>query len=94
MDRIWERGPLDVLMNNAAGNFMARTERLSPRAVDAVIDIVLKGTAYCTIAVGRHRRSHRHRRRKTAAGRRRALGRHDAELSGDDWEATRNKGVK
>ena len=53
MDRIWELGPLDVLLNNAAGNFLARTERLSPRAVDAVIDIVLKGGAYCTIAAGR-----------------------------------------
>jgi NAD(P)-dependent dehydrogenase (short-subunit alcohol dehydrogenase family) len=53
MDRIWEHGPLDVLLNNAAGNFLARTERLSPRAVDAVIDIVLKGGAYCTIAAGR-----------------------------------------
>ena len=53
MDRIWEDGPLDVLLNNAAGNFLARTERLSPRAVDAVIDIVLKGGAYCTIAAGR-----------------------------------------
>ncbi len=53
MDRIWEKAPLDVLLNNAAGNFLARTERLSPRAVDAVIDIVLKGSAYCTIAAGR-----------------------------------------
>ena len=53
MDGIWENGPLDVLLNNAAGNFLARTERLSPRAVDAVIDIVLKGGAYCTIAAGR-----------------------------------------
>ena len=53
MGRIWEKQPLDVLLNNAAGNFLARTERLSPRAVDAVIDIVLKGGAYCTIAAGR-----------------------------------------
>jgi NAD(P)-dependent dehydrogenase (short-subunit alcohol dehydrogenase family) len=53
MESIWESGPLDVLVNNAAGNFLARTERLSPRAVDAVIDIVLKGGAYCTIAAGR-----------------------------------------
>jgi NAD(P)-dependent dehydrogenase (short-subunit alcohol dehydrogenase family) len=53
MDRIWENGPLDILLNNAAGNFLARTERLSPRAVDAVVDIVLKGSAYCTIAAGR-----------------------------------------
>jgi len=53
MASIWETAPLDVLLNNAAGNFLARTERLSPRAVDAVIDIVLKGGAYCTIAAGR-----------------------------------------
>lgn len=53
MDRAWAGGPLDILVNNAAGNFLARTERLSPRAVDAVIDIVLKGSAYCTIAAGR-----------------------------------------
>jgi NAD(P)-dependent dehydrogenase (short-subunit alcohol dehydrogenase family) len=53
MESIWESGALDVLVNNAAGNFIARTERLSPRAVDAVIDIVLKGGAYCTIAAGR-----------------------------------------
>jgi NAD(P)-dependent dehydrogenase (short-subunit alcohol dehydrogenase family) len=30
MERIWQSGPLDVLVNNAAGNFLARTERLSP----------------------------------------------------------------
>ena len=53
MSAIWLGGPLDVLVNNAAGNFLARTERLSPRAVDAVIDIVLKGGAYCTIAAGK-----------------------------------------
>ena len=53
MDAIWATGPLDVLVNNAAGNFLARTERLSPRAFDAVVDIVLKGSAYCTMDVGR-----------------------------------------
>lgn len=53
MERIWQNGPLDVLINNAAGNFLARTERLSPRAIDAVVDIVLKGGAYCTVAAGR-----------------------------------------
>jgi len=53
MDRIWQRGPLDVLVNNAAGNFLAQTHRLSPRAVDAVLNIVLHGSAYCTIACGR-----------------------------------------
>lgn len=49
---IWSAGPLDVLVNNAAANFIARTETLSPRAWDAIIDTVLKGTAYCTTAVG------------------------------------------
>ena len=53
MDAIWAKAPLDVLLNNAAGNFLARTERLSTRAFDAVVDIVLKGSAYCTLDVGR-----------------------------------------
>lgn len=53
LDAIWRNGPLDVLVNNAAGNFLARTESLSPRAVDAVVDIVLKGGAWCTFGVGR-----------------------------------------
>ena len=53
LQRIWESGPLDALGNNAAGNFIARTEELSPRAVDAVLGIVLHGTAYVTIGCGR-----------------------------------------
>ncbi|MCP3715333.1 SDR family oxidoreductase [Paraburkholderia sp. CNPSo 3281] len=53
MDAIWQDGPLDVLLNNAAANFIARTESLSPRAVDAVLDIVLHGSFYCTIAAGK-----------------------------------------
>src|SRR4051812_12455389 len=53
MDRIWATRPLDVLLNNAAGNFIARTETLSPRAIDAVLNIVLHGAAYCTTACGR-----------------------------------------
>ena len=53
MERIWRDGPLDILVNNAAGNFLARTERLSPRAIDAVLNIVLHGAAYCTVACGR-----------------------------------------
>jgi NAD(P)-dependent dehydrogenase (short-subunit alcohol dehydrogenase family) len=53
MGRIFARRPLDVLVNNAAGNFIAQTHKLSPRAVDAVLGIVLHGTAYCTIACGR-----------------------------------------
>lgn len=46
-------GRLDALVNNAAGNFVSPTERLSPRAVDAVLNIVLHGTFYCTLAVGK-----------------------------------------
>jgi len=53
IDRIWETGPLDVLINNAAGNFLAKTEDLSPRAFDAVLGIVLNGTINMTMACGR-----------------------------------------
>jgi NAD(P)-dependent dehydrogenase (short-subunit alcohol dehydrogenase family) len=53
LDAIWQDGPLDVLMNNAAGNILARTEELSPRAWDAVLGIVLTGTINCTMACGR-----------------------------------------
>ncbi len=51
--RIWESGPLDILVNNAAGNFLARTEDLSARAFEAVIGIVLTGTTNMTMTVGR-----------------------------------------
>jgi len=53
MDAIWADGPLDILLNNAAGNFIARTDSLSPRAVDAVLGIVLHGSLYCTLAAGK-----------------------------------------
>jgi len=53
MNRIWENGPLDILVNNAAGNFLAQTNKLSPRAIDSVLGIVLHGSAYCTVAAGR-----------------------------------------
>jgi NAD(P)-dependent dehydrogenase (short-subunit alcohol dehydrogenase family) len=53
IDYIWDDGPLDILVNNAAGNFIARTEELSPGAWNAVIGIVLMGTLNCTIACGR-----------------------------------------
>lgn len=46
-------GKVDVLLNNAAGNFISPSERLSPGAFDAVIDIVLKGTKNCTLAFGK-----------------------------------------
>jgi len=50
---IWANGPLDSLVNNAAGNFIAKTEDLSPRAIDAVLNIVLHGSAYATLACGK-----------------------------------------
>jgi NAD(P)-dependent dehydrogenase (short-subunit alcohol dehydrogenase family) len=53
LQAIWDDGPLDGLVNNAAGNFLARTEELSPRAVDAVLNIVLHGTAYVTLNCGK-----------------------------------------
>jgi NAD(P)-dependent dehydrogenase (short-subunit alcohol dehydrogenase family) len=54
-------GRIDVLVNNAAGNFICRAEELSPNGWNAVINIVLNGSFYCTRAVGRHliaRRAH------------------------------------
>jgi NAD(P)-dependent dehydrogenase (short-subunit alcohol dehydrogenase family) len=53
IDTIWRDGPLDVLMNNAAGNFLARTEDLSLRAFESVIGIVLMGAVQTTLACGR-----------------------------------------
>lgn len=47
-------GSVDVLLNNAAGNFISPTERLSPNAFDTIIDIVLKGSKNCTLAFGKH----------------------------------------
>lgn len=46
-------GPLTGLVNNAAGNFISRTEDLSPKGFDAVAGIVLHGTFYVTHAVGK-----------------------------------------
>jgi NAD(P)-dependent dehydrogenase (short-subunit alcohol dehydrogenase family) len=51
--QIWQDGPLDVLVNNAAGNFLARTEDLSLGAFEAVIGIVLMGTIHVTMACGK-----------------------------------------
>ena len=47
-------GKVDILVNNAAGNFISPTERLSANAFDTIIDIVLKGTKNCTLALGKH----------------------------------------
>lgn len=46
-------GGVDVLVNNAAGNFVSPTERLSHSAFDAIIDIVLKGSKNCTLCFGK-----------------------------------------
>ncbi len=47
-------GQVDGLVNNAAGNFISPTERLSSNAFDTIIDIVLKGSKNCTLAFGKH----------------------------------------
>lgn len=47
-------GQVDVLVNNAAGNFISPTERLSANAFSTIIDIVLKGTANCTLTFGKY----------------------------------------
>ena len=49
-----EFGKVDVLLNNAAGNFISPTERLSAHAFDVIIDIVLRGSKNCTLAFGKH----------------------------------------
>jgi len=46
-------GSVDILVNNAAGNFISPTERLSANAFSTIIDIVLKGTANCTLTFGK-----------------------------------------
>jgi NAD(P)-dependent dehydrogenase (short-subunit alcohol dehydrogenase family) len=53
IDEIWQSGPLDSLVNNAAGNFISRTEDLSSRAFDAIANIVFHGTFYMTNACGK-----------------------------------------
>jgi len=52
-DELFATGGLDGLVNNAAGNFISPTEALSPRAFDAIANIVFHGTFYVTHAVGR-----------------------------------------
>lgn len=47
-------GQVDGLLNNAAGNFISPTERLSSKAFQTIIDIVLMGTVNCTLTFGRH----------------------------------------
>jgi NAD(P)-dependent dehydrogenase (short-subunit alcohol dehydrogenase family) len=47
-------GRIDILINNAAGNFICRAEDLSPNGWNSVVGIVLNGSFYCSRAVGRH----------------------------------------
>src|SRR5712672_778452 len=51
--QIWTVGPLTDLINNAAGNFVSRTQGLTPRGFDAIANIVMHGTFYVTHAVGK-----------------------------------------
>jgi NAD(P)-dependent dehydrogenase (short-subunit alcohol dehydrogenase family) len=61
VERIWqEHGPLDGLVNNAAGNFISPTEDLSPNGFNAISDIVFKGTFFTTQAVGKRWIATRH----------------------------------
>ena len=53
-------GAVDCLLNNAAGNFICPTERLSYNAVNTVVDIVLKGSYNCTLAFGKRWIAARH----------------------------------
>ena len=50
---IFEKGPLDGLVNNAAGNFISPTKDLSPKGFDAISNIVFHGTFYMTHSVGK-----------------------------------------
>ncbi|WIW89451.1 SDR family oxidoreductase [Sphingobium sp. V4] len=52
-DRIFEQRPVDVLINNAAANFIAQSHKLSARAADSVLGITLHGSLYMTLAAGR-----------------------------------------
>lgn len=53
VEDIFKGGPLTGLVNNAAGNFISRTEDLSPKGFDAIANIVMHGTFYVTHAVGK-----------------------------------------
>ncbi len=54
LQKIYDQwGTLDVVVNNAAGNFISPTERLSPKAFDTIVGIVLQGTYNTTLAAGK-----------------------------------------
>ena len=61
IEQIWTAGPLDGLVNNAAGNFISQTKDLSPRAFDAIANIVLHGTFYMTNACGKRWIAEKHK---------------------------------
>ncbi|NCU88821.1 MAG: SDR family oxidoreductase [Proteobacteria bacterium] len=53
IDRIFQEGPIDGLVNNAAGNFISPTKDLSHKGFDAIANIVFHGTFYITHSVGK-----------------------------------------
>ncbi len=53
-DAVARFGKLDGLVNNAAGNFLAFSEELTPNGFDTVVRTVLYGSVNCTLALGRH----------------------------------------
>ena len=53
IETIWADGPLTGLVNNAAGNFISRTEDLSTRAFDAIANIVFRGSFFVTLECGK-----------------------------------------
>jgi NAD(P)-dependent dehydrogenase (short-subunit alcohol dehydrogenase family) len=53
VDTVWAEGPLTGLVNNAAGNFISRTKDLSPRAFDAIANIVCRGSFFVTLECGK-----------------------------------------
>ncbi len=59
--KMWATAPLDVLVNNAAATFVARTDQLSSRAVAAIIGPTLHGAIHCTLNVGRRWIESRHK---------------------------------
>ncbi len=52
-EQTWNAGAIDVLVNNAAASFVARTDRLSARAADAILAPTMHGGLYCTLQAGR-----------------------------------------
>ena len=54
LDTIWaDGGALTGLVNNAAGNFISRTQDLSPRGFDAIANIVFRGSFFVTLECGK-----------------------------------------